>query len=290
MAQFCIHCGAPANPGAKFCSSCGIEIKKETAPGGGAIVHAPAESIAPGYAIVGSNIGLSDSLKRFFRNPKQLLPMVGLALFWLVLSLMPPLGINPWPVRFLSFLTFAQGGMYGGVVGALGGIIGKALFAYFFSALLLPLFSGKNHFKALGTGFKSLAAGMALQGISAAAELMLGLGLALVLFNFFTGNANPVNSMAGIVGCLLALKALLSRGDLLRNLVLTAANKLSRGKTPKPLTVNRVIAGYGAGSALGIAISAVPLPYLAYILGALIFIVGLVMGIATKPGKEVPAV
>ncbi len=291
MAQFCISCGAPVNPGSKFCPSCGGEIKKEIMPGGETTVYTSAESAAPGYAGAGSNIGLflSDSLKRFFKDPKQLVPMLVLALFWLVLSLLPPLGINPWPVRFLSFLTFAQGGMYGGVIGALGGIIGKAIFAYFFSALIIPLFSGRNPFKAYGTGLKGLAAGMALQGASAAAELMLGLGPALVLFNFFTGNASPVNGMAGIAGVLLALKALSNRGDLFRNLVLMAANKLSRGKTPTALTVNRMIAGYGAGSALGIALTAVPLPYLAYILGAILFVAGLVISITAKPGKAVPA-
>ncbi len=292
MDQFCNNCGTPVNPDSKFCPSCGGEIIKGIMPGGEAAVYAPMESTAPDYSGAGSNIGLllSDSLKRFLKNPKQLIPMVALALFWLVLSLLPPLGINPWPVRFLSFLTFAQGGMYGGVVGALGGIIGKAIFAYFFSVLIMPLFSGKNPFKALKAGLKGLAAGMALQGVNAAAELMLGLGLALVLFNFFTGNASPINSMAGIAGALLALRALTSRGDLLRNLALTGAHKLTRGKTPTPLTVNRIIAGYGAGSALGIALSAVPLPYLAYILGAIIFVAGLVINITVRPGKAVPAV
>ncbi len=289
MDQFCNNCGVPVNPDSRFCPSCGGEIIKGIVPGGEAIVSGPVESAAPGYAGAGSNIGLllSDSLKKLLKNPKQLIPVVALALFWLVLSLLPSLSINPWPVRFLSFLTFAQGGMYGGAVGALGGIIGKAVFAYFFSALIVPLFYGKNPFKVMA--FKGLFAGMALQGVNAAAELMLGLGLALVLFNFFTGNASPVNSMAGIVGVLLALKALFSRGDLLRNLALIAANKLSGGKTPKPLTVNRVIAGYGAGSALSVLLSLVPLPYLAYILGAILFVAGLVISITAKPGKTVPA-
>ena len=43
------------------------------------------------------------------KNPKQLIPTVVLGIFWLALALLGSFGINPLPVRILSFLTFAQG-------------------------------------------------------------------------------------------------------------------------------------------------------------------------------------
>jgi len=52
------------------------------------------------------------------KNPKQMIPTAKLGLFWLVLALLGPFGINPLPVRILSFLTFAHGGMFDGVLGA----------------------------------------------------------------------------------------------------------------------------------------------------------------------------
>lgn len=284
MGQICGNCGTRIDPGGLFCSSCGAGIQAAAAFDGGAVIAGSAAGVtaAPPAA------GLPDFLeyfKKFLRDPGQLVPILVLALFWLILSLLAAQRINPLPVKILSFLTFAQGGMYCGVWGAVGGIFGKAVFAYFFSALIMPLFSGKNPFR--GMELKSLLSGLALQGLTAVAALFSGAGLALIVFNFFTGNGSPVNSAAGIVGLLLALKALFSRGDLLRNLALTAANKLSRGKTPTPLTVNRVIAGYGAGSALGVLLSFISYPYLAYILGALLLITGAVFTMV-RPGKAVP--
>lgn len=299
MKQFCKNCGRPLNSGVRFCPSCGAGTGAY--PSAAAVQQTAAAATQPAAAdplsVAGSipgplefiklNIGPAlDSLKNYLKDPKQLLPMLVLAVIWLVLSLLPALDINPWPVRLLSFLTFAQAGMYGGVWGALGGIIGKAVFAYFISVLILPLFMGKNPFAKMS--FKGFLSGLALQGLGAAAELMLGLGLALIIFNFFTGNADTVNSMAGIVGFVLALKAFWSKGGFFRGLVFSLANKLTRGRIPSQITVSRVIAGYAAGSALGIALSFIPLPYLAYILGALLFIAGLVISATTKPGKAVP--
>jgi len=302
VVKFCVNCGTRINPGQNMCSSCGAktQLKTETAPGTGGQNPTPETTALPGPA--GGDIFriILDFLKQFIKDPKQLIPILVLGAVWLLLSLLSALGINSWPVRLLSFLTFAQGGMYAGVWGALGGIIGKAVFAYFFTVLIMPLFRGKNPFKEMGT--KGVFAGLTLQGAAAVADLILGTGLALILFNFFTGNASWINSMAGIVGFVLALKALWNKGGVLRTLVFFAANRLGRGKAPSPATFNRVAAGYAAGSVLGVALSAFTssrlfylslLPhswqsYLPYILGAILFATGLIMSITTKSGKAVP--
>lgn len=289
MGQFCRNCGGQINSGASFCSFCGANLQTEAQPGAEVQARGLKAAGPPDLIETNTHPGRG-SLRQFLKNPRQLMPMVVLGVFWLALSLLPALGINPLPVHLLSFLTFAQGGMYGGVLGALGGIIGKAVFGYFVSVLILPLFSGKNPFKGMGMGFKDLISSLALQSVNAAAHLILGIGLALILFNFFTGNASPVNSMAGIVGFMLALKALLSRGDFIRGLFISVASKLTRGRTPSPAAVSRVIAGYAVGSAAGVAFSALPQPYLPYAVGVLLFVVGLVLSIVIKPPKAVLAV
>ena len=310
MSQFCNNCGAPVNPGAGFCPACGVETRAEgpspgpprsghdQAPGpftkrqipgtgynrnpGAATVGGPG---VPGQAPTGLLQIITRAVTDFLKDPKQLIPLAALAVFWLILSLLAAQGINPLPVKFLSFLTFAQGGMYAGVWGAIGGIIGKAVFAYFFSVLIMPLFSGKNPFKQMGSGFKGLLGGLAIQSGSAAAELMLGLGPALILFNFFTGNASFVNSMAGIAGFFLSLKLLWSKGGLVRSLLIALARKLSRGRIPSEITVNRAISGFAAGSALGVILTAVPLPYFPYLVGAIVLVAGIILSITLKaPG------
>lgn len=292
MNQFCLNCGAQVNPGAGFCPACGAGMEAAMKPDPGAAVREREPAMGAGAAPVSPGVFSTylGSLKQFLKDPKQLISVIALGLFWLILSLLPALGCNSLPVRILSFLTFAQGGMYAGAWGALGGIMGKAVFAYFFSLLIAPLFSGKNPFKGMEMGFKGLMAGLVIHSAGAAGQLMLGLGLALVLFNFFTGNAGFVNSAAGIAAFLLALKALWSRGGLLRTLIIAAARKLSGGRTPSESTINRVISGFAAGSALGVVLAALPLPYLPYLLGAVVLIAGIIISIASKPRGEAAAV
>ena len=256
------------------------------APQGTPVISSPAPPGTPDR----SGRAFTESFKAFLKDPKKLLPTLALAAIWLVISLLSAKGINPWPVKMLSFLTFAQGGMYGGVLGALGGVIGKAVFAYGVSVLILPLFSGKNPFREMAGGFKGFIAGLAVQGANAAGVLILGAGLALILYNFFTGNAGVVNSMAGVLGFVLALKVLSNRGGLIWGLLLGAAYRLTGGRTPSQVTLGRVISGFVAGSALGVALSFPPLPYLPYLVGAVFLVAGLVIVIAVKPGREAPAV
>ncbi len=288
MSKFCKGCDVQLAPDAVFCGSCGARIQTTRQPDVANcvnMVHGRGMSDPLPFLQASIHAGM-DSVRQLLRNPKQLIPMLILSAFWLILSILPTLGINPWPVRFLSFLTFAQGGMYSGMLGAVGGVIGKAIFAYFVSALILPLFSGKNPFKGMSRGIKSFITGIAVKSANEAGQLVIGIGLALIVFNFLTGNASTVNSMAGVVGLVLAVRSLWSRAGFFWGLLLSAANKLSKGRVPTQMTVSRLLSGYAAGSAAGVALSALRVPYLPYALGVLLLIAGLVLGIAVKPGKE----
>ena len=295
MDQYCGNCGSPVARGAEFCAACGAGIQMKMSPDAAVYTGAPQEtpvdsSPAPPGTPDRSGRAFTESFKAFLKDPKKLLPTLALAAIWLFISLLSAKGINPWPVKMLSFLTFAQGGMYGGVLGALGGVIGKAVFAYGVSVLILPLFSGKNPFREMGGGFKGFIAALTVQGANAAGLLLLGAGLALILFNFFTGNASAVNSMAGVLGFVLALKVLFNRGGLIWGLLLGAANRLTGGRTPSQATVSRVVSGFAAGSALGVILTFPPLPYLPYLSGAVLLVAGLVIVLTAKQGREVPAV
>jgi hypothetical protein len=287
MSTYCSNCGAQLKPGAELCGSCGAKTQTAGQPDTANPVESDKTRDIPGplgFLRASVSAGMN-SVRQLLKNPKKLIPMLILSAFWLVLSILPVLGINPLPVQVLSFLTFAQGGMYGGILGAVGGVIGKAIFAYFVSAFILPIFSGKNPFKGAGKGFKSFVKGFALKSANESAQLIIGVGMALIIFNFLTGNASTVNSIAGIVGFLLALRALWSRAGFFWGILLSAANKLSKGRLPTQTVVSRVLSGYAAGSAAGVALSSLRLAFLPYALGALLIIAGLVLGIALKPGK-----
>lgn len=285
MSKFCKGCGAPLAPDAAFCAACGRAARPETENPVGAAVPGPEIPGPLAFLKARARLG-AESLRRLLKSPKQLIPLLALGVFWLILSVLAALGFDPWPVRLLSFLTFAQGGMYGGVWGALGGVIGKGVFACFVSTVLLPLFHGKHPFKGMRGGLRGFVSGLAVKSAHAAALPVLGAGMALIAFNFLTGNAGMVNSMAGIVGFVLAVKSLWSAGGFFWGLVLSLASQMSGGKVPTQQTVSRLIAGYAAGSAAGTALSVFRVPFLPYALGALLLIAGLILKLAARPGKE----
>ncbi len=226
------------------------------------------------------------SMVSYFRNPRKMIPILVLAVVWLVLSVLPAMGINPLPVKILSFVTFAQGGMYGGFWGAAGGILGKAVFAWFFSALLIPLVTGKVSGKGFGAGMKQFFAGFYIQGLGVLAALLAGIGLALIIFNFLSGNASIINSMPGIVGIIMAIRIGFRRSGFFWGLMLSFANKKSKGKIPTNMTINHMAAGYATGSLTGVALSAVSVPYLPYLAGAIFIVISIVISIAAKARKE----
>ena len=222
------------------------------------------------------------------KNPKQMLPTVVLGLVWLVLALLGSFGINPLPVRVLSFLTFAQGGMFGSVFGALGGILGKVVVAAFLNAAIVPLFQKKALFSGIGGGFKGFFGGLAVNSITAVAPLLGGVGASLLLYAFMNSNQSLQNSMVGIIAFVMLLQNLGRQGGFLWGLAFSAANSLSKGRTPSYIGVTRCISGMTLGFALGVALSVMGLRWCVW-LGMLLLIAALMFVIVSKNKKGVAA-
>jgi hypothetical protein len=161
------------------------------------------------------------------KNPKQLIPVIILAVFWIGLGVLQALGIKPWPLKFLSFLTFAQGGLFGGFWGAVGGISVKAIFAYCVSALILPVFTGKASKKAIGEGFRRFTSGFKQFSLGMAAALLMGIGAALIVYNFLIRKLNPDQQHAGMV-FRTGIRTMIRQTGFLWNLLLMIAGKLPR--------------------------------------------------------------
>jgi len=222
------------------------------------------------------------------KNPKQMLPTVVLGLVWLVLALLGSFGINPLPVRILSFLTFAQGGMFGGVLGAAGGILGKVVVAAFLNAAIVPLFQKKAPFSGIVGGIKDFFGGLAVKSITAVAPLLGGVGVSLLLYAFMNNTQSLQNSMVGIIAFVMLLQNLGRQGGFLWGLAFSAANSLSKGRTPSYVGVTRCISGMTLGFALGVTLSTMGLRWCVW-LGALLLIAALIFVIVSKGKKEVAA-
>ena len=59
------------------------------------------------------------------RHPAKLLPTIILSVIWMVISYLMAMGKDTAVVKWINTLTYASGGMYGGSLGAAGGIFGK---------------------------------------------------------------------------------------------------------------------------------------------------------------------
>lgn len=314
MSKFCKNCGTKLDENIRFCHACGTEVLRSqpaktpqtpvnyqcgfmTAPtSGGEIIFDgvmpklseeiipilnPIKVLCSGAWNVIRGIGAA------FKDKKKWIPALIMAVTWFVLTMLPNLGFNPNWIQGLSWLTFARGGL--GIsenpewIHIAGGIVGKGIVA----SLIFSLFSGGNPLRKIGSGFKTMFSSYALKNVGQAGTLLIGIGLALIFYNFMTGFASLSMSMAGISALLLSLKALGSRTGFLRKFFggLTA-NKTTKGKSIDTSTVNRIIAGLATGFILSVPLSALNIFYLPYILGGVILVAGIVLIVVGKSKKE----
>lgn len=220
------------------------------------------------------------------KNPKQMIPTVVLGVFWLVLALLGSYGINPLPVRIISFITFAQGGMFGNVLGAIGGILGKLLVVAFLNAAVIPLFQKKSPFSGVIGGIKGFFEALAVKSISSVAPLLGGVGFSLLLYAFMNSTQSLQNSVVGIIGFIMLLKNIGRQGGFVWGLIFSAVSSISKGKTPSYIAITRGLSGMTLGFVLGVTLSAIRLSWCAW-LGAGFMLFALIFTIIARSKKEV---
>ena len=224
----------------------------------------------------------SEFLKSYFgrcvetlKNPKQLIPTLALGVVWLILSVAASY-IKLWlPFQALSFLTFAQGGMYGGILGAVGGIIGKVIVAAFLNVLLVPLFTGQKPFKSVGDGLKGLASNIKLNSMKNSGPLLLSFGLSFILYSLLNISQTGENAIVGVVTATLLLKNIGSKGGFAWDFLLSAAGAMSGKQVPNIETINRLLTGAAIGFTLSTVLSLIGL-HLCVWIGLLFTIIGTV--------------
>ena len=213
---------------------------------------------------------LITELKNLLKNPKKLIPTFVLCGIWLVFSLMSGFGANLPVLRFLYTLTYANGGMFGGFFGTVGGIFGKAVFAAVVNSVVLSICEKKNPFSGLQKKLKGIFTG----SIFALAPLFIGGGLGVLLYWFFNITSSPVNCAVAVVAAVGTLSSMSKKNGLLFSLIFGAMSKLSGGKTPSVTTVNRVIMGFSLGFAVSFPITFARYPLVLFLVGLVLLIVG----------------
>ena len=72
---------------------------------------------------------LPKKLGQFFKDPKKLLPVLGMVVLWLITYLLRAFGVDGIPAKILSFITFAGSSSFSNPLALLGGLVGKGIFA-----------------------------------------------------------------------------------------------------------------------------------------------------------------
>jgi len=238
--------------------------------------------LPPFQYLYGGMVGLLKGLKNVFKDKKKLTLSIVLATIWTVLILLPMFKIEGYWVSLMNFFTFAQGGMRSGVPGIVGGTIGKALFSYFIFTFITPVFSGRNPFSGIGSSFRVLFSSFSIKGSRLFIPQILGLGMALIAYNFLTGNASLQNSMVGIAAFIISLNALSKKHGFLRGFLISLSGKFKKDKSYDPKSMNRFIAGWAFGFALAVLLSAANHAYICYAFGVASTVVAGILLIAEK--------
>lgn len=216
-----------------------------------------------------------DGFKRGLGS-RQILSIAGaMALIWFVLTLLPSFGINPLPVQLLSFLSFAQGGLTGGMPGLIGGIIGKGLIAYFVALII----TGKLTPEGIISHVKRLTGSFGGKKYDAASlsPLLIGLGVSVFVYNFLAGSSWIFNILVGVVAFIVAARAFANKAGCIRKIFSSVFE--SRGY-PDSGIIAGVMAGWALGFGLGVVLSftgGILGGSICYIAGIIILIAGIAL-------------
>ena len=234
-----------------------------------------------------------NSIKRFFhgiralfKNKKLLIPIILLTVVWVVLAILNAQGVEHQAIRILNFLTLSQLGTGQEASNILGGIAGKGLFAYLITTTMMRL-GGNKQFNFGFGGIKVLFGSLRFRKNNSLTPLLFGSGIALIAYNFMSGEMSPASGMAAITGFILSLRALTGNAGFIKGLLRSILSRFSRGgKTGA--TANYVLSGLSTGFLISLPFSYVPYGITGYIAGAALIIFSIIIKLVSGRKKEVP--
>ncbi len=317
--MYCKNCHRPLSEKARFCKYCGQPVempaqrerqpKRRAKPGqpqqGYAepqgyvqpeqeyaeqqgYVQQQQETEQPPKQALSLTAKIKAGVMDIIHHPAKLLPAIILSVVWMVISLLMAMGKDLPVIRWLNTLTYASGGMYGGSLGAAGGIFGKAVFAAVVNTIVLALWAGKNPFARDEQG-QSLMRKAATSGMAGVAPFFIGLGASLVLYYFFNVTGSTNNVMVGVMAAIGTLQAVQSSHGIIFGIVFFIAGKASGGKAPGSSAVRNSLMGATAGFALSVPLTFFCQPLLIAAAGTTVLLLGILLSVLGQQKKPASA-
>jgi len=115
---------------------------------------------------------------------------------------------------------------------------------------------------------------------------LLGIGAALIIYNFLTGEASLQNSFVGIAAFFVSARALSNKAGFLRGFLSSIARKYLKSVPADFSPVNRIAAGWTLGFALAVLLSASGIGAICYLVGIPLLIIAVILNIISGKRKE----
>ena len=222
------------------------------------------------------------NIKNIFNNKKNLIIILSLIIIWFFVLIMEILKINLPFLDLISFLSFAKGGISTSIIGLLGGILGKTIFSYF---LVKSVNSPKYLFKDIKSGIKKMFKIFKNIDKYNIYNVLLGIGIAFIFYNFLSMNFSIQQGMIAIVSFIITLKSLVYKNTVLKRLVLTFMK--NKNKKVKKKKIEKIILGILLGFILVLFFSLLNIDNLGYLIGIILLVISIILNFISKNKKEV---
>lgn len=242
------------------------------------------------YSVGGYLKGCLNSAAAMMKNPLYLfLPILSTVLvtgIQLALSVMTARGMGGDAVLILSMLTYSNGGMYGGIPGAIGGLLGRCMLIFFFNAVLMGMATGENPFVNLGRGIGRSFSSLAFKRLFDPAAWLFGAAFSLLIATLCNFTQNRMNGMIGAYLMVMCLGSLGRKNGFLYGLFL----RMFVGKNINDEASRKSVAAMMAGSAFGymlaMVLTMIGLKY-SLLIGLILLVPALLLfAIAMATGKK----
>ena len=216
--------------------------------------------------------GYFKGLVQMLKHPLTLLPTLLISAAWIILGILHTrYGESQW-LAWANFFTFAQGGLFGGTVGAVGGIVGKILIATLLNAMIMPLFiKGSRPFARFGRGFGGFFNSFAFDSLRALSSFLMGISIALIIYSLFNITQRWQESMVGVTAAILLIRSIGQRGGLIFSFLFSITKSFTKGKSPSYIGISRFLSGMVLGMTLAVGLNVFGLKWcVAFAAGALV--------------------
>lgn len=233
------------------------------------------EALGPFAFLKGKSKQLFKNFALLFKNKFALAAAAFLALFWALLIILSHFFADSFILRTLRFLTLADAGLSSNPLHFLGGTMAKGIFSYFLVSTLLDLKKFKMPFKHTLSGLRRVKEFIRGENFNRNI-IFLGLGAALILFNFFRANLGPGSSIFALAVSIMSLNALSGRSTFLYGFIVSLYRQFAKREEKIYLNTDAVIAGLAIGFLASVLLSMLTINNLSYILGFITFVYALI--------------